>query len=184
MNVLGAVNTVEQRLDNRVSKCANRVNVPEPRVLPDRVEIIQEEVKRWASSNYRLEVLLELLPLRAGEQRAKAGRYGIDATFQGASGYRRAELHERELNRRAVPHTFRQELGDARTLRFGPVPAVDVARGPTMHLLYPDQPDDDPCARHWRPPNRRCRRPNSESDSSKAVRVNSGKSSSRNTSSV
>jgi hypothetical protein len=55
------------------------------------------------------------------------GRYGLDATFQGASGYQRAEDHQQELQRRGVPHTFRQELGGGRTLRFGPFPAIDVA---------------------------------------------------------
>jgi hypothetical protein len=55
------------------------------------------------------------------------GRYGLDATFQGASGYERAEHHQRELQRRGVPHSFRQELGGGWTLRFGPFPAIDVA---------------------------------------------------------
>ena len=56
------------------------------------------------------------------------GRYGLDATFQGASGYARAELHRLELQRRDVPHGFHQELGGGWTLRFGPVRAVEVAR--------------------------------------------------------
>jgi hypothetical protein len=38
------------------------------------------------------------------------GRYGLDATFQGASGYERAEHHREDLDRRGVPHSFRQEL--------------------------------------------------------------------------
>ncbi len=56
------------------------------------------------------------------------GRYGLDATFQGASGYERAEHHTRELERLDVPHTFRQELDRGWTLRFGPLRAHDVAR--------------------------------------------------------
>jgi hypothetical protein len=56
------------------------------------------------------------------------GRYGLDATFQGASGYERAEQHEAELVRLGIPHSFRQELGGAWTLRFGPLRAVDVAK--------------------------------------------------------
>lgn len=56
------------------------------------------------------------------------GRYGLDATFQGASGYERAEHHRAELETRGVPHKFRQELGDGWTLRFGPLRAMDVAR--------------------------------------------------------
>lgn len=56
------------------------------------------------------------------------GRYGLDATFQGVSGYERAEHHRGELEARGVPYRFQQELGDAWTLRFGPLRAVDVAR--------------------------------------------------------
>jgi len=56
------------------------------------------------------------------------GRYGLDATFLGASGYERAEHHRVELETRGVPHNFRQELGRAWTLRFGPLRAVEVAR--------------------------------------------------------
>lgn len=54
------------------------------------------------------------------------GRYGLDATFQGASGYERAELHAQALEQRRVPHTFRQELGGGWTLRFGPLAAAEV----------------------------------------------------------
>jgi hypothetical protein len=56
------------------------------------------------------------------------GRYGLDATFQGASGYRRAEHHQAELTRCQVPHTFRQELDGGWTLRFGPVAAIEIAK--------------------------------------------------------
>jgi hypothetical protein len=56
------------------------------------------------------------------------GRYGLDATFEGASGYERAQRHAKELERDRVPHTFRQELNGAWTLRFGPLPAADIAR--------------------------------------------------------
>jgi hypothetical protein len=35
------------------------------------------------------------------------GRYGLDATFQGVSGYERAEHHHADLTRRGVPHSFR-----------------------------------------------------------------------------
>ena len=74
------------------------------------------------------------LPVKAGPVPDKLtiwpvddGRYGLDATFQGASGYQRAEHHQQELQRRGVPHTFRQELGGGWTLRFGPFRAIDVA---------------------------------------------------------
>ena len=56
------------------------------------------------------------------------GRYGLDATFQGSSGYQRAQQHRDEMEREGVPHTFRQELDGAWTLRFGPLRAADVAR--------------------------------------------------------
>jgi hypothetical protein len=42
------------------------------------------------------------------------------------SGYERAEHHERELDRLDVRDRFGQELDGARTLRFGPLHAVDV----------------------------------------------------------
>ena len=67
----------------------------------------------------------ERLPVKAGPVPDKLtiwpvddGRYGLDATFQGASGYKRVEHHQQELQRRGVPHTFRQELGGGWTLRF------------------------------------------------------------------
>ena len=56
------------------------------------------------------------------------GRYGLDATFQGASGYQRAEYHRVELETQGVPHSFRQELDGAWSLRFGPLRAIEVAR--------------------------------------------------------
>jgi hypothetical protein len=54
------------------------------------------------------------------------GRYGLDATFQGVSGYERAQWHRDRLG--SVSHSFRQELDGAWTLRFGPLPGADVAR--------------------------------------------------------
>jgi hypothetical protein len=55
------------------------------------------------------------------------GRYGLDATFQGETGYERAGTHQHQLELDGVPHTFRQELDGAWTLRFGPLPAAHVA---------------------------------------------------------
>ena len=49
------------------------------------------------------------------------GRYGLDATFQGASGYKRAEVHVEALDRDGIPHAFRQGLDGGWTLRFGPL---------------------------------------------------------------
>lgn len=54
------------------------------------------------------------------------GSYGLDATFQGASGYERAERHIKSLNEEGVPHSLRQELGDGWTIRFGPLSAANV----------------------------------------------------------
>jgi hypothetical protein len=56
------------------------------------------------------------------------GRYGLDATFHGATGYQRARQHQSELEAQAVPHTFRQELDGSWTLRFGPLKAAEIAR--------------------------------------------------------
>ena len=55
------------------------------------------------------------------------GRYGLDATFQGASGYERAEHHKANLVAGEVDHSFRQELGGAWTLRFGPLSATEIS---------------------------------------------------------
>lgn len=55
------------------------------------------------------------------------GRYGLDATFQGASGYECAAQHEVDLERRDVRYRFHQEMDGGWTLRFGPLRAVDVA---------------------------------------------------------
>lgn len=49
------------------------------------------------------------------------GRYGLDATFQGSTGYERAEMHERALRDADVAFSLLQELGGGWTLRFGPL---------------------------------------------------------------
>ncbi len=76
-----------------------------------------------------------LLPTRAGPVPDRLtiwpvddGRYGLDATFQGSSGYQRAKQHRDELESDGVPHQFRQELDGGWTLRFGPLKAADIAR--------------------------------------------------------
>lgn len=55
------------------------------------------------------------------------GSYGLDATFQGASGYERAERHVSYLRESDATHSFRQELGGAWTIRFGPISATDLS---------------------------------------------------------
>jgi len=54
------------------------------------------------------------------------GSYGLDATFQGASGYERAERHIATLKQGNVSHSVRQELGGGWTIRFGPLSAANV----------------------------------------------------------
>ncbi|HTZ63250.1 MAG TPA: hypothetical protein VMB51_04035 [Solirubrobacteraceae bacterium] len=55
------------------------------------------------------------------------GRYGLDASFCGGTGFERARRHQAELERDRVDHTFRQELDGSWTLRFGPLKAADIA---------------------------------------------------------
>lgn len=55
------------------------------------------------------------------------GRYGLDATFQGATGYERAERHKGTLDASGVAYSFRQEIDGGWTLRFGPLSAAEVA---------------------------------------------------------
>jgi hypothetical protein len=55
------------------------------------------------------------------------GRYGLDASFQGRSGFERMERHEAALKKAGVRFSLVQELGDAWTLRFGPLTAADIA---------------------------------------------------------
>jgi hypothetical protein len=55
------------------------------------------------------------------------GSYGLDATFQGASGNERAEVHIAALKEQQVLHSLRQELDGGWTIRFGPLRAADLA---------------------------------------------------------
>ena len=55
------------------------------------------------------------------------GRYGLDATFQGATGFERAERHETALRTTGITWSLRQELGGGWTLRFGPLTAGEVS---------------------------------------------------------
>lgn len=55
------------------------------------------------------------------------GRYGLDATFQGITGFERADRHRALLKASGIDFSFRQELGGAWTLRFGPLEAVHVS---------------------------------------------------------
>lgn len=70
---------------------------------------------------------LSIWPLDSGE-------YGLDASFQGRSGYERMEIHETALKAAGVRFKLVQELGDAWTLRFGPLSAAEVARAFTAFV--------------------------------------------------
>jgi hypothetical protein len=56
-----------------------------------------------------------------------SGHYGLDATFQGRTGFERMEIHERSLQTSGIRFRMVQELGDAWTLRFGPLSAEEVS---------------------------------------------------------
>jgi hypothetical protein len=56
------------------------------------------------------------------------GRYGLDAVFQGASGYERCEEHRAAFEAVDVPCKLLQNLDDSWSLRFGPLAALEVGR--------------------------------------------------------
>jgi hypothetical protein len=55
-----------------------------------------------------------------------SGQYGLDATFQGRTGFERMESHEAALKLSGIRFRMVQELGNAWTLRFGPLSAKEV----------------------------------------------------------
>jgi hypothetical protein len=55
------------------------------------------------------------------------GRYGLDATFQGATGFERVESYRDVLEDADVRFSFRQEFGGSWTLRFGPLEPAQVS---------------------------------------------------------
>jgi hypothetical protein len=55
------------------------------------------------------------------------GSYGLDATFQGRTGFERAEEHAAELKKAGVRFSLVQDLGDRWSLRFGPLTAAEVS---------------------------------------------------------
>jgi hypothetical protein len=56
------------------------------------------------------------------------GRYGLDAVFQGTSGYERCETHQAALNAAGVDCSLVQGLDGGWSLRLGPLTAHDVGR--------------------------------------------------------
>src|SRR5438270_7152476 len=94
----------------------------------------REPAPGWASVGSRM-AGERALPSKAGPVPDRLtiwpvddGRYGLDASFKGETGFERAERHRLELEREGVRHTFRQEPDGAWTLRFGPLRASEVAR--------------------------------------------------------
>jgi hypothetical protein len=55
------------------------------------------------------------------------GRYGLDAVFQGASGYERCEEHHAALERAGIRCRLLQGMDNSWSLRFGPLTALEVA---------------------------------------------------------
>lgn len=68
------------------------------------------------------------------------GGFGIDATFHGVTGHNDAAAHEAMLRARGVRFQLRQELGDAWTLRLGPVPRAAVSVAIEAFLGAPEPP--------------------------------------------
>jgi hypothetical protein len=56
------------------------------------------------------------------------GRYGLDAVFQGASGFERCEAHRASLDAAGVKCTLLQNLDNSWSLRFGPLTAHDAGK--------------------------------------------------------
>ena len=52
----------------------------------------------------------------------EGGRYGVDATYHGVTGFERAEAQRLHLQAANLTATVRQELCDNWTLRLGPLP--------------------------------------------------------------
>jgi hypothetical protein len=85
-----------------------------------------DDVSGMVDDGSRLPVAAGPVPDRMTIWPLDDGRYGLDATFVGATGYERADWHVRALTDRGVRHTFRQEADGAWTVRFEPLRALDV----------------------------------------------------------
>jgi hypothetical protein len=56
------------------------------------------------------------------------GRYGLDAVFQGPSGYERCEEHRQALVDTGAKCRMLQNMDNSWSLRFGPLTAAEVGR--------------------------------------------------------
>jgi hypothetical protein len=54
------------------------------------------------------------------------GRFGLDASFQGSTGYAAAEQHEEPLRVAGITYGLKQELDGSWTIRLGPLTADAV----------------------------------------------------------
>ena len=71
--------------------------------------------------NLPAETSLHLAPDRLSVWPMEDGRYGLDATYHGATGFNRAEAQRQHLQAAKLAVSVRQELGDDWTLRLGPL---------------------------------------------------------------
>lgn len=62
------------------------------------------------------------------------GRYGLDAVFQGSSGYERCEEHRKAMDAAGARCTLVQNLDNSWSLRFGPLSAHEVGRAITAFI--------------------------------------------------
>jgi hypothetical protein len=62
-----------------------------------------------------------LAPDRMAVWPIEGGRYGVDGTYQGATGLREPRPKRRRLERAHLQVSVRQELSDGWTLRLGPL---------------------------------------------------------------
>jgi hypothetical protein len=85
----------------------------EPRQLPTQAGPVPDRISIWPLDD---------------------GRYGLDATFQGATGYERADRHIAHMRETDVEHSLRQELGDSWTIRFSPLTATEISKALTAFV--------------------------------------------------
>jgi hypothetical protein len=82
-----------------------------------------------------------LAPDRLSVWPMEGGRYGLDATYHGRTGFERAESQRQRLQTANLRASVRQELGDDWTLRLGPLThsaawtAIEAVLGPPGPLV-------------------------------------------------
>jgi hypothetical protein len=62
------------------------------------------------------------------------GRYGLDAVFQGASGFGRCEEHRAAMDSAGIKCKLLQNMDDSWSLRFGPLSALEAGRAVTAFV--------------------------------------------------